>query len=88
LRGPICPDTLAEAGILGAKVMGLVDADDLETTVAYEVRDEVTRKRKITDQHGKVHEIEVTVYDWNSIVLINSITKIPLAINVIPMHKH
>ena len=68
--------------------MGLVDADDLETTVAYEVRDEVTRKRKITDQHGKVHEIEVTVYDWKSIVLINSITKIPLAINVIPMHKH
>jgi len=48
----------------------------------------VTRKRKITDQHGKVHEIEVTVYDWKSIVLINSITKIPLAINVIPMHKH
>jgi Transposase DDE domain len=79
---------LAKAGIFGAKVTGLVDATDLETTAAYEGRGQATRKRKITDKHGKVHEIEVTAYGWKPIVLIDAITKIPLAIKVVPIHEH
>jgi hypothetical protein len=48
----------------------------------------VTRKRKLLDKHGKVHEIEVTVYGWKPIVLIEASTKIPLAVTVVPIHEH
>jgi hypothetical protein len=79
---------LARAGIYRAKVTGIVDATDLETTAAYEGCGQVTRKRKITDKRGKVHEIEVTVYGWKPIVLIDATTKIPLAVTVVPIHEH
>jgi len=39
-----------------------VDATDLETTGRYEGCGQATRKRKVTDKLGHVHEIEVTVY--------------------------
>ncbi len=79
---------LAKAGIFGAKVIGIVDATDLETTAQYEGCGQVTRKRKVTDKRGKVHEIEVTVYGWKPIVLIDAATKIPLAVKVVPIHEH
>jgi Transposase DDE domain len=79
---------LATAGIFGAEATGLVAATDLETMAAYEGRGQATRTRKITDKHGNVHEIEVTVYGWKPIVLIDAITKIPLAIKVVPIHEH
>jgi hypothetical protein len=79
---------LAKAGIFGAKVTGIVDATDLETTAQYEGCGQVTRKRKVTDKRGKVHEIEVTVYGWKPIVLIDAATKIPLAVKVVPIHEH
>jgi Transposase DDE domain len=79
---------LAQAGIFGAKVTGIVDATDLETTAAYKGCGQVTRTRKITDKHGHVREIEVTVYGWKPIVLIDALTKIPLAVTVVPIHEH
>jgi hypothetical protein len=79
---------LAKAGIFAAKVTGIVDATDLETTAAYEGCGQVTRKRRITDKRGKVHEIEVTVYGWKLIVLIEAGTKIPLAAAVVPIQEH
>jgi hypothetical protein len=79
---------LAKAGIFGAKVTGIVDATDLETTAAYAGCGQVTRRRKITDKHGHVREIEVTVYGWKPIVLIDALTKIPLAVQVVPIHEH
>jgi hypothetical protein len=79
---------LARAGVFGAKVTGIVDATDLETTAAYEGCGQVTRQRKITDKRGKVHEIEVTVYGWKLIVLIEARTKIPLAAKVVLIHEH
>src|SRR6266511_5627216 len=68
---------LAKTGVFAAKVTGIVDATDLETTAQYKGCGQVTRKRKITDKRGKVHEIEVTVYGWKLIVLIEARTKIP-----------
>src|SRR5499433_3035989 len=50
---------LATAGVLAAKVTGLVEATDLETTAQYEGCGQVTRQRKITDKRGHVQEIEV-----------------------------
>jgi hypothetical protein len=79
---------LANAGILGAKVTGIIDATDLETTAQYEGCGQVTRKRQVTDKRGNVHEIEVTVYGWKPIVLIDAATKIPLAVKVVPIHEH
>jgi hypothetical protein len=54
-------EALANAGVFAAKVTGIVDATDLETTAQYEGCGQVTRTRKITDKRGHVHEIEVTV---------------------------
>jgi hypothetical protein len=48
----------------------------------------VTRKRKITDKRGQVHEIEVTVYGWKLIVLIEARTTIALAATVVPIQEH
>jgi Transposase DDE domain len=80
--------TLAKAGVFTAKVTGIVDATDLETTEHYEGCGQVTRKRKITDKRGHVHEIEVTVYGWKLIVLIEARTTVPLAAKVVPIQEH
>jgi Transposase DDE domain len=79
---------LAKAKVLAAKVTGIVDATDLETTAQYEGCGHVTRKRKITDKRGKVHEIEVTVHGWKLIALIDARTKLPLATKVVPIQEH
>jgi hypothetical protein len=73
---------------LGAKVTGMVEATDLETTAAYEGCGQVTRTRNIPDQHGHVREIEVTVYGWKPIVMIDARTKMPLAVTVVPLPAH
>jgi hypothetical protein len=79
---------LAKAGVLAAKLTGIVDATDLETTAHSEGCGQVTRRRKITDTRGKVHEIEVTVDGWKLIVLIDARTKLPLAAAVVPIQEH
>jgi hypothetical protein len=35
-----------------------------------------------------VHAIEVTVYGWKPMVLIDAATKIPLAVKVVLIHEH
>jgi hypothetical protein len=52
---------LSKAGLFRAKVTGVVAATDLETTAPYEGCGHVTRKRQLTDKHGQVRELEVTV---------------------------
>jgi Transposase DDE domain len=79
---------LAKAGVFTAKVTGIVDATDLETTAQYEGCGQVTRKRQLTDKRGKVQEIEVTAYGFQLIVLIDARTKIPLAATVVPIQAH
>jgi hypothetical protein len=79
---------LAKAGVFQVKITGMVDGTDLETTAQYEGCGQVTRKRKMTDKQGKVREIEVTVYGWKVIVLIDAATKIPLAVKVVPIQEH
>jgi hypothetical protein len=49
---------------------------------------QVTRKVRIEDKHGRVHEIEVTVYGWNVLLLSAAATKMPLAVKVGKMHEH
>jgi hypothetical protein len=79
---------VAKARSFGAKVTGIVDATDPETTAQHAGYGQVTRQRKITDKRGKGHEIEVTVYGFKLIVLIDARTKIPLAATVVPIHEH
>jgi hypothetical protein len=79
---------LAKTKMLGARITGIVDATDLETTAQYGGCGQVTRKRKITDKRGNVHEIEVTVYGFKLIVLIDARTKVPLAAKIVPIQEH
>ena len=80
---------LAKGGVLATtKVTGIVDATDLETTAQYQGGGHVTRRRKLMDKRGKVHEIEVTVYGWKLIVLLEAQTNIPLAAKVVLIQEH
>jgi Transposase DDE domain len=79
---------LAKAGVFGAKVTGIADGTDLETTVRYAGCGQVTRPVRIEDKQGRVHEIEVTVYGWKVLLLIDAATKIPLAVKVGKIHEH
>jgi hypothetical protein len=79
---------VAKAGVFGKRVTGMADSTDLETTERYAGCGQTTRKRRIEDKWGKVHEIEVTVYGWKVLLLIEAVTKIPLAVNVGPIQEH
>jgi Transposase DDE domain len=79
---------LAKAGVFGAKVTGIADGTDLETTERYRGCGQVTRTVRLEDTRGQVHEIEVTVYGWKVFLLIDAATKIPLAVKVGPIQEH
>lgn len=79
---------LAKARVFAQQVTGILDGTDLETTARYEGCGQATRKRKITDKRGKVREIEVTVYGWKLLVMIEVRTKLPLAAKVVPIQDH
>ncbi|MFI5224533.1 MAG: hypothetical protein ACHQX3_09900, partial [Nitrospirales bacterium] len=79
---------LAKAKVFAAKVTGLADGTDLETTERYTGCGQVTRKRRIKDRRGREHEIELTVYGWKVLLLIDAATKIPLAVKVGQIQEH
>jgi hypothetical protein len=79
---------LARAGAFGQQVTGIADGTDLETTAQDEGCGQATRKRKLTDKRGKVHEIEVRVYGWKVCLLSDAVTKIPVAVKVGQMQEH
>jgi Transposase DDE domain len=79
---------LAKAGVCGKRVTGMADGTDLETTERSQGCGQATRQRRIEDQWGRVQEIEVTVYGWKLIVLIDARTKLPLAAKVVPIQEH
>jgi len=79
---------LAKAGVFGAKVTGIADGTDLETTEHYTGCGHVTRRVRLEDKQGQVHAIEVTVHGWKVLVLIEAATKIPLAVKVGKIHEH
>jgi Transposase DDE domain len=79
---------LAQAKVFARQVTGIVDGTDLETTARYEGCGQATRKQKLMDKRGKVREIEVTVYGWKLLVMIEVRTKIPLAAKVVQIQDH
>jgi hypothetical protein len=79
---------LAQAGVFGAKVTGIADGTDLETTERYTGCGQVTRKVRLEDKRGKVYEIAVTVYGWKVLLLIDAATKIPVAVKVGQIQEH
>jgi hypothetical protein len=74
--------------VFGTQVTGIADGTDLETTERYRGCGQVTRQVRIKDKNGRVHEIEVTVYGWKVLLLIDAATKIPLAVRVGKIHEH
>jgi hypothetical protein len=52
---------LAKAGVFGAKVTGLADGTDLETTAHDTGCGQVTRTVRRAETRGRMHESEVTV---------------------------
>ena len=79
---------LAKAQAFGARVTGLADGTDLETTARYTGGGQVTRQRRSEDRRGRAHEIAITVYGWKVLLLIDAATKIPLAVKVGQIQEH
>jgi hypothetical protein len=79
---------LAQAGVFGTQVTGMADGTDLGTTERYTGCGQVTRTVRVEDQGDRVHAIEVTVYGWKVLLLIDAVTKIPLAVNVGQIQEH
>jgi hypothetical protein len=79
---------LAQAGVFDKKVTGIADGTDLETTARYHGCGQVTRTVRIEDKQGRMHAIEVTVYGWKVLLLIDAVTKIPLAVKVMQIQEH
>ena len=79
---------LAKTGVFGKRVTGIADGTDLETTERYQGCGHATRQRRIEDKWGRMQAIDVTVYGWKLIVLIDARTKLPLAATVVPIQEH
>ncbi len=79
---------LAKAGVFARQLTGILDGTDLETTQKYAGCGAVTRKKKLVDKRGRLREIEVTVYGFKLIVLIDARSKIPLAAKVVQIQQH
>jgi Transposase DDE domain len=79
---------LAKAGVFGPKVTGIMDGTDLETTERYTGCGQVTRTVRLEDTRGQMHAIEVTVYGWKVLLVIEAVTKIPLAVKVGKIQEH
>ena len=79
---------LATAGVLGAKVTGLADGTDLDTTEHDAGCGQVTRTVGIEEKRGNGHEIEVMVYGWKVLLLIEAVTKMPLAVTGGQIQEH
>jgi hypothetical protein len=79
---------LARAGVFGTQVTGIADGTDVETTERYTGCGQVARKVRIEDTRGRVHEIEVTVYGWKVLLLMDAATKMPLAVKVGKINAH
>jgi hypothetical protein len=79
---------LAKAGVFGAKVTGMADGTDLETTERSTGCGQVTRPVRSEEKRGRVHALEVTVYGWQVLLLIDAVTTIPLAVKVVPIQEH
>jgi hypothetical protein len=70
----------AKAGVVGAKVTGMMDGTNLEAIERYSGGGQMTRPVRIEDTRGQVHAIEVTIYDWKVLLMIDAVTKMPLAV--------
>jgi Transposase DDE domain len=79
---------LAQAEVFGKQITGIADGTDLETTARYRGCGQATRQVRVEDKHGQMHDIEVTVYGWKVLRLIDAATKIPLAVKVGPIQEH
>jgi Transposase DDE domain len=79
---------LAQAEVFGKQITGIADGTDLETTERYRGCGQATRKVRVEDKHGQMHDIEVTVYGWKVLLLIDAATKIPLAVKVGQIQEH
>jgi len=79
---------LAQAGVFGKQVTGMADGTDLDTTPRYTGCGHVTRHVRLEDKWGNMQAIEVTVDGWKVLLLIDAVTKIPLAVNVGQIQEH
>jgi hypothetical protein len=79
---------LAKAGVFGANVTGMAAGTDVETTKRDRGCGQVTRQVRIAETRGQVHEVDVTVYGWKVLILLDAAPKIPLAVKVGKIEEH
>jgi hypothetical protein len=78
----------APAGVFGAKVTGMADGTDLETTARDTGCGQGPRKRRLAAPGGRGHAIEVTVYGWKGRLVSEAMTTLPWAGKVGQIQAH
>jgi hypothetical protein len=79
---------VAQAGVGGAKVPGLVEGPDRAPPQRDIGCGQVTRTVRIADQRGRVHALEVPVDGWKVRLRIESVTKLPRGVHVGKIAAH
>jgi hypothetical protein len=78
---------LAKMGVLGAWAAGMLGGTDAETIARPAGCDQVIRKVPIRGKRRRMQAIEVSVYGWKGLLVIDAATKIPLPLKVGPMDE-
>jgi hypothetical protein len=76
---------VATAGVCGQRVTGSAEGTALASTERDAGGGQATRKRRMADTWGQVHEIEVTGSGGNVLLWIAAVTQMPVAVNGGPM---
>ena len=76
------------SGSLGRRLTVMMNGTNLETTERYSGCGQMTRPVRIEDTRGQVHAIEVAVYAWKVLLMIEAVTKIALAVKVEMGQEH
>jgi hypothetical protein len=72
----------ATAGRCGKRGTGMVAGPDVETTARDADGGPATRQVRLADQQGQGHAMEVPVYGWTVLILLDAATTRPLAVPV------
>lgn len=79
---------LAAQGVFPKEVTVALDPTDIETPKGFGGAGSVTRKRKLLDKRGRLTTVEVTVWGFRLIVVMETKTRIPVAAKLVQIQEN
>jgi len=79
---------LAAQGVFPKEVTVALDPTDIETPKGFKGAGSVTRKKKVRDKKGRLTTIEVTVWGFRLIAVMETTTRIPVAAKLVQIQEN